>query len=49
MDRVGGDYYNVLKMMKDRLGASPLPIVIPLVVAKCLRELLITFDESDFI
>ncbi|MAD52040.1 MAG: elongation factor G [Candidatus Marinimicrobia bacterium] len=30
MDRVGGDYYNVLKMMKDRLGASPLPIVIPI-------------------
>jgi elongation factor G len=30
MDRVGGDYYNVLKMMKDRLGANPLPIVIPI-------------------
>ena len=30
MDRVGGDYYNVLEMMKDRLGANPLPIVIPI-------------------
>ncbi len=30
MDRVGGDYYNVLTMMKDRLGANPLPIVIPI-------------------
>ena len=30
MDRVGGDYFNVLEMMKDRLGANPLPIVIPI-------------------
>jgi len=29
MDRVGGDFYNVLDMMKERLGANPLPIVIP--------------------
>ncbi len=30
MDRVGGDYFHVLEMMKERLGANPLPIVIPL-------------------
>ena len=30
MDRVGGDYFNVLAMMKERLGANPLPIVIPI-------------------
>lgn len=30
MDRVGGDFYNVLSMMKERLGANPLPIVIPI-------------------
>ncbi len=30
MDRVGGDFYNVLEMMKERLGANPLPIVIPI-------------------
>ena len=30
MDRVGGDYFNVLEMMKERLGANPLPIVIPI-------------------
>ena len=30
MDRVGGDFYNVMGMVKDRLGANPLPIVIPI-------------------
>ena len=30
MDRVGGDYFHVLEMMKERLGANPLPIVIPI-------------------
>ena len=30
MDRVGGDFYNVMEMVKDRLGANPLPIVIPI-------------------
>ncbi len=30
MDRVGSDFYHVLEMMKDRLGAKPLPIVIPI-------------------
>ena len=30
MDRVGGDFYNVMRMVKDRLGANPLPIVIPI-------------------
>lgn len=30
MDRVGADFYNVIKMMVDRLGAKPLPIQIPI-------------------
>ncbi len=30
MDRTGGDFYNVLAMMKDRLGANPLPLTIPI-------------------
>ena len=29
MDRVGADFYNVLKMMKERLGAKPLVIQLP--------------------
>ena len=30
MDRTGADFYNVLDMIKDRLGANPLPIVLPI-------------------
>jgi elongation factor G len=30
MDRIGADFYNVLDMMKQRLGANPLPIQIPI-------------------
>ena len=30
MDRVGSDFYNVMDMVKDRLGSNPLPIVIPI-------------------
>lgn len=30
MDRVGADFNQVLNMMKKRLGANPLPIVIPI-------------------
>ena len=30
MDRVGSDFYNVLIMIKERLGTNPLPVVIPI-------------------
>ena len=30
MDRVGSDFFNVMNMVKDRLGANPLPVVIPI-------------------
>ncbi|MEA3286365.1 MAG: elongation factor G [Candidatus Marinimicrobia bacterium] len=30
MDRVGADFYNVLEMIKKRLGANPIPIVLPI-------------------
>ena len=30
MDRVGSDFFNVVEMIKKRLGAKPLPIVIPI-------------------
>ena len=30
MDRVGADFFNVKDMVKDRLGANPLPVVIPI-------------------
>ncbi len=30
MDRTGADFYNVIDMIKDRLGANPVPIVLPI-------------------
>ena len=30
MDRVGADFFNVVQMIKSRLGASPLPLTIPI-------------------
>ena len=30
MDRTGADFYNVLDMIKDRLGANTVPIVLPI-------------------
>jgi len=30
MDRMGADFYRVIKMMKDRLGANAIPIQIPI-------------------
>ena len=30
MDRVGGDFFNVVDMIKKRLGTNPLPLVIPI-------------------
>ena len=29
MDRTGADFFNVIEMIKDRLGANPVPIVLP--------------------
>ena len=30
MDRTGADFYNVLDMIKERFGANPVPIVLPI-------------------
>ena len=30
MDRIGADFFNVLEMIKSRLGTNPLPITIPI-------------------
>jgi len=30
MDRIGADFYNVLQMMRDRLGATPVALQIPI-------------------
>ena len=30
MDRTGADFYNVVDMIKDRFGANPVPLVLPI-------------------
>lgn len=30
MDRTGADFYNVIEMVKERLGANPVPVVLPI-------------------
>jgi elongation factor G len=34
MDRVGADFWNVVKMMKERLGAHPVPVQMPITLAE---------------
>ena len=34
MDRVGADFENVIHMMEDRLGAKPVPIQVPMILAE---------------
>jgi len=53
MDRVGADYERCLKMMRERLGANPLPVQIPvgkeerfLGVIDLVAEKMIVFDEK---
>ncbi len=54
MDRIGADYWNCVKMMKERLGANPLPIQIPVGseagfrgVIDLITEKMLVFDEES--
>jgi elongation factor G len=54
MDRIGADFSAVLEEMKDKLGATPLPITIPwgaedrfMGVIDLLRMKALTFDPSN--
>ena len=54
MDRVGADFANVIEMMKDRLGAKPVPIQIPMVVGDQFQGIIdliemqaITYSEQS--
>jgi elongation factor G len=54
MDRIGADFAGVLRQMRDKLGASPLPLSIPWGsessfkgVVDLLSMNLVTFDEDD--
>ncbi|MEL6824104.1 MAG: GTP-binding protein, partial [Calditrichota bacterium] len=54
MDRVGADFYNVLEMMKLRIGANPVPLQIPMGDGEMFTGLVdlvkmkaVIFDESS--
>ena len=54
MDRIGADFSAVLKSMQTRLGANPLPVVIPVGAAETFQGVIdlvtlerLDFDESD--
>src|SRR6266705_5930787 len=54
MDRVGADFENVVRMMRDRLGAKPVPIHIPMFVGEQFMGLIdlvemraITYHEES--
>jgi len=54
MDRIGADYWHCVEMMRDRLGANPLPIQIPVGsengfrgVIDLITEKMLVFDEES--
>jgi elongation factor G len=54
MDRVGADYYRCLDMLRDRLGAHPVPIQIPIGreseftgLIDLLDQVALVWDEND--
>ena len=54
MDRVGADFENVLRMMTDRLGARPVPVQVPMMVAEQFQGVIdllemkaITYHEAS--
>ncbi len=54
MDRVGADYYRCLDMVKDRLGAHPVPIQIPIGredqyrgLVDLIEQVALVWDEND--
>ena len=54
MDRVGADFWHCVEMIRDRLGANPLPIQIPVGseenfrgVIDLIKEKMLVFDEES--
>jgi elongation factor G len=47
MDKIGADFFNCVKMIKDRTGATPLPIALPIGAEDKLEGIidLITMEE----
>jgi elongation factor G len=48
MDRVGADFENVVQMMRDRLGARPVPVHIPMFVGEEFQGLIDLVEMKAF-
>ncbi len=49
MDRVGADFFRVVEMMKDKLGANPLPLQIPIGAEDEFRGIVDLIEEKALI
>lgn len=49
MDRVGADFYNVLDMIRKRLGANPVPIVLPIGAGEMFNGLVDLISEKTIL
>ncbi|NLW60747.1 MAG: elongation factor G [Firmicutes bacterium] len=49
MDRVGADFFRVLEMMRDKLGANPVPLQIPIGVEDSFRGVVDLIEEKALI
>ncbi|NLC52735.1 MAG: elongation factor G, partial [Firmicutes bacterium] len=49
MDRVGADFFRVVEMMKDKLGANPLPLQIPIGAEDEFRGIVDLIEEKAHI
>lgn len=49
MDRVGADFYNVLEMIRKRLGANPVPIVLPIGAGEMFNGLVDLISEKSIL
>jgi elongation factor G len=54
MDRVGGDFFGTLAMMRERLGAHPVPLQVPVILGDVFQGLIdlvemveVTYVEED--
>jgi elongation factor G len=48
MDRVGADFDNVIRMIEDRLGAKPVPIQMPMILAEQFTGVIDLVDMRAF-
>ncbi len=55
LDRTGADFFNAIQMMKEKLGANPLPLQVPVGIENNFRGIIdlirmkmIEYDEASF-